>query len=89
MTAPILHKPARKTYTLAQFLEMEMRSDVRHEFHNGKIINMPGGTLTHNLIGTRITTLLNNFIDSQKKDLYVFGSDQMCYIEAQNKVLYP
>lgn len=42
-------KPLRK-YTLGDYLALEEKSEVRHEFYNGEIIAMDGGTVNHNLL---------------------------------------
>lgn len=38
-TAPI----KERGYTLEEYLNLEETSEVKHEFHNGKRIEMPGG----------------------------------------------
>ena len=46
-----------KTYTAQEYLEAEVNSLDRHEFINGEIVLMAGGTPNHN----EITSILNNF----------------------------
>ncbi len=42
--------PARRKYTVEEYLDLEHTSQVRHEFFNGEIIDMSGGTLNHSAI---------------------------------------
>lgn len=39
-----------RIYTIEEYLAFEEQSEVRHEFHNGKIRQMAGGTIAHNTI---------------------------------------
>ncbi len=39
-----------KTYTIADYLAREEESTVRHEFHNGTLLEMAGGILPHNVV---------------------------------------
>ncbi len=44
---------------------MEDAAEVRHEFQNGKTIEMVGGTLAHNAIKLRIARKLDQFVEEQ------------------------
>ena len=45
--------------TLAEYVEREESSTVKHEFHNGHIVEMAGGTPPHAQIGGNFGTFLN------------------------------
>lgn len=45
-----LSEAKAKKVTLSQYFISEERAEVKHEFHNGKLIPMPGGTFYHNKI---------------------------------------
>ena len=47
-------------YTVDQYLVLEEKSEIRHEFHNGELYAMAGGTINHNRLTRRIATLLEN-----------------------------
>ncbi|MCX5934134.1 MAG: Uma2 family endonuclease, partial [Pseudanabaena sp. LacPavin_0818_WC45_MAG_42_6] len=38
---------AKKTYTVDEYLELEIASETRNEYRNGEIIPMTGGTPNH------------------------------------------
>ena len=38
----------KKTYTVDEYLELEVAADTRNEYRNGEIIPMTGGTPNHN-----------------------------------------
>ncbi len=46
--------------TVAEYLERERASDERHEYLNGEIFVMPGGTPAHSLIAMNIGSELRN-----------------------------
>lgn len=72
-----------------QYLDFEEKSEVKHEFDNGKLIEMPGGTYYHNKIGMRIGTLLNLFIDDADLNFDVLSSDQKVFLPLPNLGTYP
>jgi Uma2 family endonuclease len=43
-----------KIYSVEEYFEIERHSDIRHEFHYGKLIAMPGESIKANRISTRI-----------------------------------
>ena len=53
-TMPI---PQRR-YTVEEYLRLEEKADVRHEFHDGEILAMSGGTYEHSLINVNVTSSL-------------------------------
>lgn len=76
------------TYTVAEYLEIERSSGERHEYYNGKIIRMAGGSVDHNRISRNVLTYLNLELD-KKANFEVFGSDQKVYLPKLNLYLYP
>ena len=76
------------TYTVAEYLEIERSSGERHEFYNGKIIRMAGGSVDHNRISRNVLSYLNLELD-KKTGFEVFGSDQKVYLPKLSLYLYP
>lgn len=79
----------KKRMTFEEYLDFEEKSTVKHEFHNGKLTKMSGGTFNHSNIAGIIVTLLNNFILSSGIDCYVLNSDMKIYFQDLNKSVYP
>ncbi|MBI5916547.1 MAG: Uma2 family endonuclease [Bacteroidetes bacterium] len=52
MTATL--KIPEKIYTVAEWLELEQQSEVRHEFHYGKLIPMAGESKNANLVSKNL-----------------------------------
>ena len=78
-----------RTYSFAEYLALEEKSEVKHEFHNGKLLPMAGGTFNHNLIATTISALLYNFFLNAKKECHVLSNDMKVHIPVLNKWYYP
>lgn len=83
MTAAV----ATRKYTDEEYLKLEEDSEVRHEFRNGEIVEMTGGTPEHNEISSDFLLLLK--LALRKKPYSVFITDQRLWIPAANKHTYP
>jgi Uma2 family endonuclease len=58
-----MNEPARKlTYTFAEYLAMEAASDTKHEYVNGEIFAMAGGTIEHGRLAARVSALLDTLL---------------------------
>ena len=66
-------KKQSPTYTVEEYLALEEKSEVRHEFYNGEIQAMAGGTLNHNLL-----------IDSVKDILKAQQKGKSCRVLSEN-----
>ena len=78
-----------KVYTFEEYLRREEKSIEKHEFYNGKIIKMAGGTYIHSLIASNIVTAINIAINSLPQIYYVHGSDLKIRLEESNIGVYP
>ena len=80
--------PQRVPYfTHEEFLDREQESRFRHEFHNGRIEMMAGGSHAHSIIGTNCSGELRNAL--QGRDCEVHGEALMIRIAAADKSTYP
>lgn len=80
--------PAEITYSVAEYLRTEARTGEKHEFYNGKLKRMAGGSIPHNRIVRNILTELDGFL-RQSDQFEVFGSDQKIYLPDYHYYLYP
>lgn len=79
-------KPSRK-FTLEEYLALEEKSEVRHEFYNGEIIAMAGGTVNHNRLTRRVANLLEQ--QSSLKKCGVFSENMKVDVRAGGHMPYP
>jgi Uma2 family endonuclease len=78
---------AKKTYTVEEYLELELASETRSEYRNGEIIPMTGGTPNHNDISGNAYILLKALLKTKK--YRVFHVDQRIWIPALKQYAYP
>ena len=78
---------AQKIYTPAEYLELEMKAEIRHEFINGEIIPMVGGTTNHNEVVTNLCLLLKPPLRQQKGRVYT--ENVRLWIPEFNVFTYP
>ena len=83
MIAPV----ETKTYTAQEYLELEINSQDRHEFINGEIVLMPGGTPNHNEITSILNAILR--VGLKGKAYSIFASDQRLWVPQLNHYTYP
>jgi Uma2 family endonuclease len=74
--------------TLAEYVEREESSTIKHEFHNGKIVEMAGGTPPHAQIALNFGTFLNICLFKKNDPFIAYGSDAEIYIPELDKSLY-
>jgi len=79
----LLNLPRRATY--ADYLAAEQNSESRHEFLDGVIVAMAGGSDEHNAIATRLTTLIGVRTTA---GCHAYNSDQRFWIAATARGRY-
>lgn len=82
-------KSKERLYTIEEYLAMEESSLVNHEFDNGKLIPMAGGSPTHSQIKARIVHVLIQKIDDAKKSHLVYNSDIRIYLPVFKRGVMP
>ncbi|MFT5617116.1 MAG: Uma2 family endonuclease [Arenicella sp.] len=79
---------AEKTlYPIVEYLELEDRSQEKHEYHDGYIIDMAGGTAPHSKICNNVSFALTLGLKDKKCSSY--NSDLKILAEKVNSYYYP
>ncbi|MEZ4887405.1 MAG: Uma2 family endonuclease [Chitinophagales bacterium] len=81
--------PALKQYGLLEYLEMEEYSEEKHEYHDGFIKAMSGGTLDHSTITSNVVACIREESLKQGGKCRPANGDLKVYIEGVNKSFYP
>lgn len=79
----------KKYYTVEEYLDLEERSGEKHEYYDGKLITMPGGTHIHNEIAAKIISLLIVAAKQLPKKYKVYTSDMKIQIPEWKAFVYP
>lgn len=77
----------QRTYTREEYLELEVASEERHEYVNGEVRLMTGGTPDHNELAINLATLIKSTL--RGKPYRIFGADQRLWIPGRNLYTYP
>jgi Uma2 family endonuclease len=76
-----------RTYTPAEYLELEVTSPERHEYINGEMILMTGGTPSHNRISGNLYIALIQALKRQPFEIFLL--DQRLWLPERNMYTYP
>jgi Uma2 family endonuclease len=76
----------RHRHTYAEYLAYERDSGLKHEFDDGEILAMAGGSRRHNALASRISAALEG---GRKPGCIAFQSDQKIRVLATGRATYP
>jgi Uma2 family endonuclease len=77
----------QRYYTPEEYLEQEINSQERHEYRDGKIIPMTGGTPNHNQVCLNLSGAINFAL--KRQPYRVFVTDQRLWIPKKQMHTYP
>jgi Uma2 family endonuclease len=77
----------RLRLSVADYLAQERSAEIRHEYHQGEVFGMAGGTRSHSLLGNAVNTELN--LICRSCGCIPFNGDMRIRIEAEDRFLYP
>ena len=77
----------KRHYSPTEYLELEVISEYRHEYIDGQIIPMTGGTPNHNQIALNLSATLNFTL--KRQPYRVFVADQRLWIPKKRIHTYP
>jgi len=77
---------ARRRYSYDEYLVYERDSGLKHEYDDGEIIAMAGGSLRHSALASRVGAALEN---TRKPGCIVFQSDMRLRVLATGRATYP
>jgi Uma2 family endonuclease len=83
----IIQAEEQKFFTPDEYLELEVNSDTRHEYIDGEIIPMTGGTPEHNEIASILNAVLR--VNLKGKPYSIFVADQRLWIPDRKLYTYP
>ncbi|HEY9749100.1 MAG TPA: Uma2 family endonuclease [Allocoleopsis sp.] len=83
----IMQAEEKRFCTPEEYFDLEVNSDIRHEYINGEIIPMTGGTPEHNEIASILNATLRTSLKG--KPYSIFVADQRLWIRDRNLYTYP
>lgn len=79
-------RPSRHHYSYQEYLAYERDSGLKHEYDDGEIFAMAGGSRRHNALASRVSAALEA---ARADDCVAFQSDQKVRVLATGKATYP
>jgi Uma2 family endonuclease len=79
--------PQTEWFSPEDYLELEQTSPVKHEYQDGHVYAMAGGSDAHNTISGNVYALLRNHLRGSGCRTYI--ADMKARIEASNRFYYP
>ncbi len=79
--------PQMTKMTIAEYLEYERNSDIKHEYLQSEVYAMAGASPNHNRLTFRLGSRIDNHIEG--KGCEGFSGDQLVYIEKADTYFYP
>ncbi|BAZ54172.1 hypothetical protein NIES4103_68570 [Nostoc sp. NIES-4103] len=83
----IMQLQEQRYYSPEEYLELEVNSEERHEYIDGQIIPITGGTPNHNQIALNLSGALNFLL--KRQPYRVFVTDQRLWIPNRQIHTYP
>ena len=81
--------PLPHYYTFDEYVAIEEETGIKHEYIDGEIFAMTGGTKRHAIIPANcIRIISNDFVESDKDDCYITTGDMRVKV-AERKYVYP
>jgi Uma2 family endonuclease len=77
----------KKLFTIEEYLEYENASQEKHEYYNGEIFAMAGGSKDHSAINRNLIICLGNALEKSCCELW--GSDLRLHIPSNSLFTYP
>ncbi|MEQ9550483.1 MAG: Uma2 family endonuclease [Coleofasciculus sp. G3-WIS-01] len=77
----------KRSYTPEEYLELEEKAEYKHEYRDGEIVPMTGGTTNHNKIALNFAANLKFGLRGQDYDIYI--GDVRLWIPRYRQYTYP
>lgn len=82
-----MSEPAVRLKTYAEYLDVERQTGVKHEYVDGVVYAMTGGTITHALLTAAVSAELRTAL--RGRPCRVHSSDQRVRISQSGRAFYP
>ena len=83
-------KPVKNVrLSVAEYVQYEIDTNQKYEFHDGEIFALAGGSIEHALLVGNIYAELRNGLQAKKSNCKPITSDAKLFIKKENKYVYP
>jgi Uma2 family endonuclease len=78
-----------KDVAIEDYLAIEQEDRVRYEYHDGQLVRMAGGSVTHSDICNNVATALTNLTRASSSGCRAFNSEMKIEVAPGGKYIYP
>jgi len=75
--------------SLKDYLDLEIASNTKYEFHDGKVYALAGGTINHGRLCGNIYSEIRQGLKGKQSDCEAFTSEIKLHIHKKNTYVYP
>ena len=75
--------------TVEEYIQQEIETNTKHEYHDGKIYALAGGTLNHGLLCGNVYSEIRNQLTKKSSKCITLTSEIRVYISERNSYVYP
>ncbi len=75
--------------SISAYLELEAKSEIKHEYEDGLILAMSGGTIIHGVLCGNIYAEIRRKLKNNRSDCKVLGSEVRIRIKEKASFVYP
>jgi Uma2 family endonuclease len=79
--------PDRVLMSYEEYVDWESTQEMRHEYLDGEVIAMAGGTLKHNRVSVNFLSILDNALADRPCEVYI--NDVKVQVQPRRKYFYP
>jgi Uma2 family endonuclease len=79
--------PDRLLMSYEEYVDWESTQEMRHEYLDGEVIAMAGGTLKHNRVSVNFLSILDNALADRPCEVYI--NDVKVQVQPRRKYFYP
>lgn len=80
-------EPAQRLSSYAEYLAAELCSEVKHEYIDGYVVAMAGGTIAHGELAAALTVVIG--VALRGRPCRVYNSDVRVHVESSGLTTYP
>ncbi|MEO1518915.1 MAG: Uma2 family endonuclease [Bacteroidota bacterium] len=75
--------------SVQEYIERELESAAKYEYHDGQIYALAGGTLNHGLLCGNVYSELRKKLERNGSSCLAMSSEIRLFIESRNSYVYP
>ena len=89
MPLSMIRPTASEYMTLDQYIALEQRTGIKHEYHDGMVRAMAGASEAHSTLGENFYYHSRSYFTEHKVPCRALGSERKLFLPKKNRYVYP